>query len=136
RTARGCRLVGVIGVRHSSSVRDTRKPCNSHSRPPFWCQTPIFGYRCVTPIFRQKVSGTYGKSASLRQPAGSVSCPPAGRGQASFSSVTSLRRVPISGTCTSTTSPARRHLGGSKRAPAPVGVPEPASIRRGAFHRQ
>ena len=40
-----------------------------------------------------------------------------------YSSSTGLRRVPISGTVTSTTSPGSSHTGGSKRAPAPVGVP-------------
>src|SRR5437870_5657961 len=37
--------------------------------------------------------------------------------------MTTLRSVPISGTCTSTVSPLRKYFGGSKRAPAPVGVP-------------
>src|SRR6185503_18503537 len=41
---------------------------------------------------------------------------------AGVSSTTTLRSVPISGTCTSTVSPLRKYFGGSKRAPAPVGV--------------
>lgn len=39
------------------------------------------------------------------------------------SSTTVLRSVPMPETSTSTTSPGFSHLGGSKRAPAPVGVP-------------
>src|SRR6185503_20425330 len=42
---------------------------------------------------------------------------------AGVSSTTTLRSVPISGTWTSTVSPLRKYFGGSKRAPAPVGVP-------------
>src|SRR5262245_12317139 len=38
-------------------------------------------------------------------------------------SATRLRSVPISGTAISTTSPGTSQRGGSKRAPAPVGVP-------------
>ncbi len=39
------------------------------------------------------------------------------------SSATAFRSVPMPETSTSTTSPGLSHLGGSKRAPAPVGVP-------------
>ena len=39
------------------------------------------------------------------------------------SSATVLRSVPMPVTSTSTTSPGLSHFGGSKRAPAPVGVP-------------
>ena len=47
------------------------------------------------------------------------------------SATTSLRRIPISGTSTSTASPGTSQRGGSKRAPAPVGVP--VTIRSPGF---
>src|SRR5215213_5299656 len=45
------------------------------------------------------------------------------RDKAYASSTTRLLSVPISGTATSTTSPAFSQRGGSNRAPAPTGVP-------------
>jgi hypothetical protein len=45
------------------------------------------------------------------------------RGHVSSSSATTLRNRPIPSASTSTTSPGFSQIGGSKRAPAPVGVP-------------
>src|SRR5512145_2569876 len=70
-------------------------------------------------------------SRSLSEEGGGRDCTGAGglapgqlrKLQAGASSATGLESTPTPSTSTSTTSPGTSHLGGLKRAPAPLGVP-------------
>jgi len=64
-----------------------------------------------------------GMRAGTKRSLGAVLPWRSARGPAHPSSATVFRSVPMPETSTSTTSPGLSHLGGSNRAPAPIGVP-------------
>ena len=77
----------------------------------------------VHPVRVAEIRAGTKRSSSAPDPGKSGRRSPGAAASPHLSSATVLRSVPMPVTSTSTTSPGFSHFGGSKRAPAPIGVP-------------